>query len=316
MPDRSEHIAVILGPTCSWKSAVALQLAKRHDAEIISCDSMQVYRGLPIGTAQPSEEEQREVPHHLVGCLDIHELYTASRFAEMAEACRRDITSRGRRIIVVGGSGLYAKTWIYGMPLLPSDLTVSQAWSRKLATEEGRQTALLDIQRECAERKLEMPPDVILNPRRLLRACEVHQLTGKFPWELAKAADCPRLGFRQFCLLPDWTLLRARIHARTRQMLKAGWVEEAKAADANGLLETPTARQALGYRDILEFLQRGAPGGEEALAELLGNRTVQYARRQMTWFKHQHPGAVFLPLEQPELAVSTAVKAIEEAMSS
>ena len=98
-------------------------------------------------------------------------------------------------------------------------------------------------------------------------------------------------------------------------MLKDGWVEEAKAAEANGLLETPTARQALGYRDILDFLQQGAPGGEEALAELLGNRTVQYARRQVTWFKHQHPGAVFLPLDKAEEALSTAVAKIEEAMS-
>jgi tRNA dimethylallyltransferase len=292
MGSSASEIIVIGGPTASGKSAWALELARRLNGEIISADSMQVYRGLEIGTAQPTPEEQQEIPHHLVGCFELTQRWDASRFVPVAEKLIAQIRERGRVPIVVGGTGMYLKALCYGMAMLPSDPLIAQEMRALLLTPEGIASLRDELRRGVGE--AEIPADLWANPRRVARAVEVLRITGKPPWLLQPAKLAPRDGFRQFCIIPNFDWLKERIRRRTACMLEAGWVEEALCAVHNGLLETPTAWQALGYRDIAEFTQHGSIGGQDALAELLANRTIQYARRQITWFKHQHPGATLV----------------------
>ena len=296
----------ILGPTCCWKSEVGLRLAEACGGEIVSCDSMQIYRGLPIGTAQPSAAELARTPHHLIAELDIHEPYDANRFVQRAKRVLVDISARGKTAFLVGGTGLYARSLIYGFELLPADPAVFKALEAELAMEGGRER----LMERLAAYGDTIPEDVRLNPRRLLRACEVLSLTGKPPWVQAKKFDKPDPAFRQYCLIPVLSMLKERIRRRTALMLERGWLEEADWADRNGLLQTPTARQALGYAEVIDYLRHGLKGGLPALCELLTNRTTQYARRQLTWFKHQHPGAQLIEIEQEEGAIEKILEII------
>ena len=296
----------VLGPTCCWKSEIGLRLAEACGGEIVSCDSMQIYRGLPIGTAQPSAADLGRAPHHLIAELDIHEPYDANRFVQRAKRVLDDISARGKTAFLVGGTGLYARSLIYGFELLPADPTVFKALEAELAMDGGREK----LMERLAAYGDAIPEDVRLNPRRLLRACEVLSLTGKPPWVQAKKFDKPDPAYRQYCLIPVLSMLKERIRRRTALMLKNGWLEEADWADRNGLLQTPTARQALGYAEVIDYLRHGLKGGLPALCEILTNRTVQYARRQVTWFKHQHPGAQLIEIEREEGAVEKILEAI------
>ena len=299
----------ILGPTCCWKSEVGLRLAEACGGEIVSCDSMQIYRGLPIGTAQPDAAELARAPHHLIAELDIHEPYDANRFVQRAKRVLDDISARGKTAFLVGGTGLYARSLIYGFELLPADPSVFKALETELAAEGGREK----LMERLAAYGDAIPNDVRLNPRRLLRACEVLALTGKPPWVQAKKFDKPDPAYRQYCLIPVLSMLKERIRRRTALMLKNGWLEEADWANRNGLLQTPTARQALGYAEVIDYLRHGLKGGLPALCELLTNRTTQYARRQLTWFKHQHPGAQLIEIEREEGAVNYILGIIHNA---
>jgi tRNA dimethylallyltransferase len=303
----------VLGPTCSWKSESALALAEHCQAEIVSCDSMQVYRGLDIGTAKPAAMEMLRVHHHLISCLDMQEPFDANRFVKMATSCLQEIWSQGKKAILVGGSGLYARALIYGFEMLPANAELAHKLQMDLEAPGGRQKLLASLEAKVGS--TDIPAEIYQNPRRLLRACEVIQLTGKPPWVLAKKLERPKPAFRQFCLLPDFSLLKRRIRQRTERMLSAGWVEEALQAAEAGLLETATARQALGYRDIIEFVASGSPGGQNALFELLSNRTIQYARRQLTWFRHQHPGARQIIVDDENLARKQIIERIKKELS-
>ncbi len=299
---------VLLGPTCSWKSSVALTLAERFGAEVISCDSMQIYRGLDVGTAKVSLAERLKTPHHLVDELDISEPYDVNRFTLLARAAATAIRARGRKVIIVGGTGLYARALIYGFELLPASPPVFARLEQELARPGGREALLARLQKSAAPE--EVPADVRLNPRRLVRACEVLELTGQVPWKRQRRKLEPDPDFAQFCLLPQLAMLKERIRARTAAMLAQGWLEEAKQARDNGLLSSPTAHQALGYRDVIDFLEGRLAGGLSALEEVIANRTIQYARRQLTWFKHQHPGAVKIPINPEDTPPTCILEAI------
>lgn len=292
-------VLVLGGPTASGKSGCALEIARRIGGEIISADSMQVFRGLEIGTAQPTPAERAEIPHHLVGILSIRERWDASRFVPAAQDAIAKAAAAGHLPIVVGGTGMYLKALCYRLPMLPSDPEVAAVLREMLATETGVASLRCELA-QAAGGEAAVPHDLWLNPRRVARSVEVLRITGELSWKVAQPPAGALPQFRQLCLLPSTANLRWRIIRRTRQMLRDGWVEEALCAVEAGLLETPTAWQALGYRDIAHFMRGGGAGGEAALTELLVNRTMQYARRQLTWFRHQHPGAQFLEIEGDE----------------
>ena len=279
-------LKVIAGPTASGKSAMALESAEKCNGEIVSIDSMQLYRIIPIGTAQPDDVDKARVPHHLTGIYEISERAEVYTFAELADKAIREIISRNHTPVLCGGTGLYLKSLLYGLDNLPGD----EVLKKSLDKEYDDPAMLGDLQARLIELGDRMVVDKFTNNRRrLIRALEIRLLTGRSILDLQKEYH-PTLRYKlddAVYLVHDRSVLQERIARRTRQMLKSGWIEEAQNAIQAGLLESPTAHQALGYKLIARYL-----AGEFDLAkleELIITATWQYARRQQTWFRHQHP---------------------------
>lgn len=274
----------IAGPTAVGKSAVALALAEQLGGEIISVDSMQVYRGLEIGTAKPTEAERRRVPHHLLDICDLREAFDAAQFVRLAEVAVAEIQARGRIPMFCGGTGLYFKAYLSGLgEAPPTDPKI------RAELEAAPLPALLEELRRLdpeTHEKIDRQ-----NPRRVVRALEVIRLTGrKFS---AQRADwnpprpmrpaCPFI-----CLARSPADLHARINTRVDEMFARGLVAETRELLRHGLAENKYALQAIGYRQVVEHLRTERPLGGTALAEtieLVKIRTRQFAKRQLTWFR-------------------------------
>ena len=273
---------VLTGPTASGKSDIAFRMAAAHGWEIVCMDSMQIYRGMDIGTAKPSREEQETVPHHLLDICDPRENYSVSRYVEDAEQCVREIAGRGREALFVGGTGLYLEGLVKGMSLgnIPANEEL-RAELRALAEgEEGRR--LLDERlRKCDPATAEKLP--LNDLRRRIRAIEVSESTGNpFSAQPEATAESPF----------DWILvstcmerehLYGRINARVDRMMEDGLAEEVRRLLSEGVPEDAQSMQAIGYKEMVPFL-RGEYTLEAALEEIR-KRTRHYAKRQMTFLK-------------------------------
>lgn len=297
---------VIMGPTASGKSSLAIAAALAFHGEIISMDSMQVYRGLDIGTAKPSPEERKTVPHHLIDILDIQERTDLFSFREKAETAIREIRSRNRLPIPAGGTGLYLRALIYGLDDMPADRELRDRINAQYDSPEGF-PVLLEIM------KKDVPDDYEKwnrHRRRLLRAYEIYLLTGKSMTELQKTwkKAGPRPDARQFVLDWDREHLKRRIRERCSAMLAGGWIEETEHLEKAGLFESPTAWQALGYPLIRDFLHGKLDRNE--LEEKISTATWQFARRQITWFKGQHPEAILLAMPCPEKELLSKIRSV------
>ena len=302
--DRCLRFPVIMGPTASGKSALALELADRLDGEIVSADSMQIYRGLDIGTAKPTREERRRVPHHLVDVADISEKYDVFRYLSETEKCIGEIRSRGRIPIVAGGTGLYLRALLYGLDPMPADADLRAEIDRRFDNDEHYPEL-------CALMESEDPADFerfASNRRKLLRAREVFLLSGQPMVKLQERwkQTPPRPDARSFVLVWEPEELKRRIARRCREMLEAGWIEEAAHFMHDGLHDSPTAWQVLGYREIAAYL-KGQLEREE-LPDRIATVTWQFARRQNTWFRTQHPEAIRIPM--PSDAAETVLSAL------
>lgn len=273
----------LAGPTASGKSAVALILARELGGEIVSADSMQVYRGLDLGTAKPSPAERAAVPHHLIDVVECRESFDAARFLSLAQEAIAGIHARRRVPILCGGTGLYFKVLLDGVGSAPPSDPALRAELERLPLpillaelEQKDPTTWARIDRS--------------NPRRVVRALEVFRLTGR-PVSESRAswADPAQhsTSRRVFGLLRDPDDLRSRIDARVDQMFRQGLVAETQQLKARGLADDSVAAQALGYRQVLAHL-RGV-GSAADTVELVKVKTRQYAKRQMTWFRHQLP---------------------------
>ncbi len=290
----------ILGPTGSGKTSISIEVAKKLNGEIISCDSMQIYRGMPIGTAQPTAEERSQVPYHLVDFLDISEPYDASKFVAMANEAIDEMKSRGKQPIIAGGTGLYASFLIHGHDDFPSDKALSK---QLLARYQNGEIAALESElRSLDEESYQRTRH---NWRRLLRALEICLITGEKIVQPKTVKESNE--FTQFLLLYSPEKLRERIAMRTREMIQEGWVEEAAELFKGGLMETSTARQALGYSIIHEYLFPTpkaaneihlAINTEEELIDRLVIKTAQYAKKQRTWFRNRHPEAIVVDMDK------------------
>jgi tRNA dimethylallyltransferase len=266
------HIA---GPTASGKSAVALALAERIGGEIISVDSMQVYRGLDIGTAKPTAGERARVRHHLIDVAGMDQPFDAAQFVALARAAEREIRDRGRRPIFCGGTGLYFNALIGGLAEVPpADPAL------RVALENTPMEQLLEELRAGNHETFARIDRQ--NPRRVVRAVEILRATGRPPprtW--SKGA---RTGYWFGLDLPR-PVLNQRIEARVDRIFQAGWVEETRRLLANGLEQNRAAMQAIGYRQVVEHL-RGDRDLPSTIA-LIKQKTRQYAKRQATWFRRQ-----------------------------
>jgi tRNA dimethylallyltransferase len=270
----------LAGPTAAGKSEIALQLASRLGGEIISVDSMQVYRGMDIGTAKPSAEERERARHHLIDVLDLDHGLDAAQFVRLAGEAVKEIQSRGRIPIFCGGTGLYFKAYLEGLGDAPPADPKTRAQLESAPMEE--------LLRELAECDPEAFQAIDRqNPRRVIRALEVIRVTGRAfseqrgKWEkVGKNAEAGLLGVTR----PAGELVE-RIHRRVDEMFRKGLVAETEALLQRGLDRNPTALQALGYRQVVEHL-RGERGIAETI-ELVKIRTRQFAKRQLTWFRRQ-----------------------------
>lgn len=295
----NSKIMVIMGPTASGKSSLALKVAADFGGEIISADSMQLYRGLDIGTAKPSREEQAAIPHHLIDLFDLSVRIDVYTFLKLAEAAIADIRARGRLPVITGGTGMYIRALLYGIDPLPGDPVLRAGLDRLYDNPEGFEKLKI-LMREKDPADFERWH---MHNRKLIRALEVFELTGKSITEL-QTLNKPQLRYPVIAWNLSWDreVLRRRIGERTIQMLAAGWIDEAAAALKNGILESPTAHQALGYRIIGEYLAGRL--SYDIMREQIITATWQLARRQMTWFRHQHPEAmtIAMPADYPALA--------------
>jgi len=271
---------LLAGPTAVGKSEVALLLAGRLGGEIISVDSMQVYRGLDVGTAKPSAADRQRVPHHLIDVVELSEPFDAARFLELARRAVKEIQGRGRRPILCGGTGLYFKAYLEGLGDSPPSAPALRA--------ELERSPLPELLRELEQRDPATFERIDRqNARRVVRALEVIRLTGR-PFSSQRAAwpgDSPPgavLGLRRSAADS-----RARIDARVDRMLEQGLVRETESLLGRGLAQNRTAMQAIGYRQVVEHL-RGARSLTDTIAEVKA-RTRQFAKRQMTWLRHQLP---------------------------
>ncbi|MGA2176801.1 MAG: tRNA (adenosine(37)-N6)-dimethylallyltransferase MiaA [Verrucomicrobiota bacterium] len=269
----------LAGPTAAGKSAVALELASLLGSEIISVDSMQVYRGLDIGTAKPTAADRQRARHHLIDVADLDQSFDAAQFVRLAAAAVHEIQGRGRRPIFCGGTGLYFKAYLEGLGEAPPKDPAIRAQLEAVPLPE-----LLDeLQRadpaafQAIDRR---------NPRRVIRALEVIRLTGRpFSAQRARWNNAPPQGPRVIGLTRPAGELVERIHQRVDEMFRRGLVAETESLLARGLAQNPTAMQALGYRQVVEHL-RGERGLAETI-ELVKIRTRQFAKRQLTWFRRQ-----------------------------
>jgi tRNA dimethylallyltransferase len=272
----------LTGPTAAGKTRVGVELARRIGAEIISLDSMALYRGMDIGTAKPAAAEQRAVPHHLIDLLEPHRQFSLAQYLEAAQDKIDQIRGRGCQVLFVGGTPLYLKgllRGIFGGP--PADWTLRT----RLAEEAERRGANWLYQRVA-----QVDPAVAerLHPndtRRLIRALEVFEKTGRpiSAWQTQFESGRPAETCRVFVL--DWprNQLHARINRRVDRMFAQGLVDEVRELLARPLPLSKTARQAVGYREVIEHLEGGRDLGETI--ELVKTRTRRLARRQCTWFR-------------------------------
>lgn len=281
----------IAGPTAAGKSEIALALAQKIGGEIISVDSMQVYRGLDIGTAKPDAATQKRIPHHLIDVCNLTEPFDAAKFVLLANRAVAEIQSRNKIPIFCGGTGLYFKAFLDGLgeappadPKLRAELETAPL---KNLLEELRKSD--PVTYEKIDRQ---------NPRRVIRALEVIRTTGK-PFSSQRAHWPVQLAARPALNLFTRSSedLRRRIDARVDEMFRCGLVEETRELLKRGLAENRTAMQAIGYRQVVEHLQ-----GEWNLAntiELVKIKTRQFAKRQLTWFR-RHENCEWIELKPDE----------------
>ena len=283
---RGARIVAVVGATASGKSAVALELALALDGEVVSVDSMQVYRGMDLGTAKANAADQARLRHHLIDLVDVGQGFDAAAFRDAALPLIESLLARGKTPVLCGGTGLYFVALRHGLGVAPgssSELrrTLEEASLDELLDELHRRDPLLY---SSIDRR---------NRRRVVRAVEVVRLTAS-PFS-AQRSSWPRPdldqtgeiedGWQSFGLLRAPDELAARIDARVEQMLEHGLIAETRRLLDLGLAENRTAMQAIGYRQVVEHLR-----GERSLAEtkeLIKRKTRQLAKRQMTWFRRQ-----------------------------
>lgn len=285
-------LLVIVGPTASGKTALAVECAKKFDGEIISADSMQIYKGMNIATAKPTEEEMQGIPHHLIDFVDVTSQYSVAQFVTDAEKCCRDILSRGKLPVLAGGTGLYVDSFVNNIKFSEAD--GDEALRKKLSDElnsVGAEKMLQRLSRLDPEYAAKLHPN---NEKRIIRAFEIYTLTGKTPTEAAALSrtepsryNCCFVGINY----KNRDILYDRINRRVDLMMENGLLEEAKSY--YDLPKKSTASQAIGYKELKPYFD-GEISLEQAVENLkIGTR--HYAKRQLTWFRRNEDIKWFYP---------------------
>ena len=288
-------ILCIAGPTASGKTAFAIQAAKEKNGEVVSCDSMQIYRYMDIGTAKPSKEEMEGIPHHMLDFVDPWENYSVADFVRDARICIDDILSRGKLPILCGGTGLYIDSILYqiNFPEIKGDPDLR----RKLFAfaEETGNLALHERLRAVDPVSADkIHPN---NIKRVIRAIEIYESTGKPKSEIdVLARKTPVYAAKTICLSPERTVLYERINRRVDQLMQKGLLQEVKKLLAMGVGRGVTAMQAIGYKEIADYL--AGVYTLDAAVEIIKLESRHYAKRQLTWFR-RNPSVIWIdPLKK------------------
>ena len=307
-----DRIVCIVGPTATGKTALSVALAKRFDGEIVSCDSMQLYRGMDIGTAKPTREETGGIVHHMMDCLDPGENYSVGNYVNQADMCLQDILGRGKTAFIVGGTGLYVDSLIAGRQFAPVPQTGRREALTRQAETEGIEVLMERLRAVDPAAAARIHPS---NRKRVIRALEIYEETGQTMTEhdaLTKALP-PKYA-------PCWIgldyvnrdALYRRIDRRVEEMFDRGLTEEVRRLLESGVRADSTAMQAIGYKELTACL-RGEGSIEEAKAAIQ-QASRRYAKRQRTWFR-RNPDIHWLELPdkpEPEAILSGALNILKE----
>lgn len=299
-----ERMICIVGPTATGKTRLSVALAGRLGAEIVSCDSMQLYRGMDIGTAKPTPEERCGVPHHMLDCLDPREDFSVSRYVELADACVQDIFSRGNPVLLVGGTGLYADSLVAGRQFAPYPQTGRREELTRIAETQGIEPLMERLRAVDPEAAGKIHP---ANRKRVIRALEVWLETGKTITEHNRETQQQPPKYRPCWIGLDYvnrSALNARIDRRVDEMFAQGLAEEVQRLLESGVPPTATSLQAIGYKELTAYL-RGQGTLEEA-RERVKLATRQYAKRQRTWFRRNPAVQWILLPDEPDFAAMLA----------
>ncbi|MBR2077544.1 MAG: tRNA (adenosine(37)-N6)-dimethylallyltransferase MiaA [Exiguobacterium sp.] len=275
-------VVVIVGPTAVGKTKTGIELAKAFDGEIVSGDSVQVYRGMDIGSAKVTKEEAEGIPHHLIDICDPDDAMSVAMFQQLARAAIDDIYARGKLPIIVGGTGLYIRSILYDYEFVerPVDEAL-RAELERFAEVEGREALHQRLVQLDPERAATIHPN---NVRRVVRALEV---TMQGDTQTTDSAPSEHYDYRLFVLHADREILYDRINQRVDAMMEAGLVEEVERLLAQGYRDTQAMR-AIGYKEMIPFIDGNI--SKEKATDLLKQHTRQFAKRQLTWFRHQFDG--------------------------
>jgi tRNA dimethylallyltransferase len=281
--DVKQKLLVIIGPTAVGKTKLSIELAKRFNGEIISGDSMQIYRGMDIGTAKITMEEMEGIPHHLMDIKDPDENFSVAEFQLLVRAKIREIADRGKLPIIVGGTGLYIQSVIYDYQF--ADVPGDEKFRRQLeekAQKIGVEALHKELQEHDPESAAQIHPN---NVRRVIRALEIFHLTGKTMQEFQSTQQRDLLYHTALIgLTMDREKLYERINARVDVMMEEGLLQEVKSLYQQGLRDCQSI-QAIGYKEIYEYLD-GKISLQEAVENLKQN-SRRYAKRQLTWFRNK-----------------------------
>ena len=282
MAESKIPLIAIVGPTASGKTSLAVEICKRYNAEAISCDSMQIYKGMDIATAKPTEDEMQGIPHHLIGFADPDDTFSVAKYCELAKEVVSDISGRGKLAVLVGGTGLYYSSLTDNVEFLPDETDFEyREFLKKRAETEGAQVLLDELAVADPEAAKTLH---VNNVGRIIRALEIYHTTGKTKtMQNEQSRQNPsQYDTIAICLdARDRQVLYDRINLRVDMMLEAGLLEETK-----NFFDSPlgrTARQAIGYKELYPYFR-----GEKSLDECIDNlkmQTRRYAKRQLTWFR-------------------------------
>lgn len=280
-PVDPNEILVIVGPTASGKSALAVVLAERYQGEVINADSVQLYRHFDIGSGKPTEEERARAPHHLYDILDPLDAIDAGRYAELADEAIADIRSRGRLPIICGGTFLWVLALTHGLARLPAADPEIRARHTEEAEQKGRESLYLRLAKVDPIIAARLSPNDFV---RVSRALEVHELTGKPLSALHEEHGFVKTRYPFRMIGVDWPRedLADRISKRTRAFLNAGWVDEVRDLIDRGYRDA-RAMGSVGYRQVLDYVEGRLSEGE--LAEAIDRATRKFTRRQRTWLR-------------------------------
>lgn len=277
-----EKIIVICGPTASGKTALSIELAKKINGEIVSADSMQIYKDMNIGTAKPTEEEKQGIKHYLLDYISPEERYSVAQYKRDAKSAIKEIISKNKIPIIVGGTGLYVDSLIYEIEY--NDIKIDEEYRKKL--EKIVQERGLD---EIYKRALKIDPTAMkkISPndkKRIIRVLEIYKSTGKTKTEQEKESKKKPVeyDYRIFALDWDRKILYQRINKRVDNMIEQGLVDEVKNV-VKKYNKFPTAMQGLGYKEVVDYIQ--GVYTKEQMIEKIKIETRRYAKRQLTWFR-------------------------------